>query len=252
MKITIITATRNNETTIKNTIESVLSQTHGDVEHIIIDGASTDGSLSIIKDYADRYPDKIKYISEPDAGVYNAINKGIRMASGDVVGCLHGNDRFTSNNVLAEVAMAMNDEAVRMVYGDIHYVKSGSDKCVRYYSASDFTPEMLRRGIAPPHPSLYLRREMFEQYGLYTEKYLICGDFEMFVRLMLENGVEGYYLPIDMVAMTIGGLSTQLYHRLITNNREKYQVLKEKSIKISCFSLLKRYLCILKNNRSKN
>lgn len=232
---------------IERTINSVLSQTYTNIELIIVDGASSDESLPIIKKHAANNPDKIKYISEPDDGVYNAINKGIKLASGDIIGCLHGNDYFSSDNVLDMVAQAMNDNNVKLLYGDIHYVKPGSDKCVRRYSARNFTSQMLRKGIAPPHPSLYMRRELFEHYGLYTEKYLICGDFEMFVRLMLVNNIKGCYLPIDMVTMTTGGLSTRLYHRLITNNREKYQVLKEKSMRISYFSLLKRYLCILKN-----
>ncbi len=242
MKITIITATRNNASTIGKTIESVINQTHHDIDYIIIDGASTDNSIAIISHYQQLFPDKIRLISEPDSGVYNAINKGIAMANGEIIGTLHGNDHFTSPYIIEQVAKAMEETDVRMVYGDVHYTALHGDKTTRYYSAKDFTPDMLKIGIAPPHPSLYLRREIFERYGLYKEDYLIGADFEMFIRLMLIHRIKGTYLPLDMVTMTTGGLSTRLYHRIFTNNREKRRALKENSIPIGYFSLLKRYL----------
>ncbi len=242
MKITIITATRNNASTIGKTIESVINQTHHDIDYIIIDGASTDNSIAIISHYQQLFPDKIRLISEPDSGVYNAINKGIAMANGEIIGTLHGNDHFTSPYIIEQVAKAMEATDVKMVYGDVHYTTLHGDKTTRYYSAKDFTPDMLKIGIAPPHPSLYLRREIFERYGLYKEDYLIGADFEMFIRLMLIHRIEGTYLPLDMVTMTTGGLSTRLYHRIFTNNREKRRALKENSIPIGYFSLLKRYL----------
>ena len=152
MKITIITATYNNASTLETTIKSVVNQSHEEVEYIIVDGASTDGSLDIIKRYALRYPKVIKYISEPDTGVYNAINKGIRMSTGEVIGLLHGNDYFSSTDILSQVAEAMNDNAVPFIYGDVKYTRVGSDKVVRYYSSQQFTIEMLLQGIAPPHP----------------------------------------------------------------------------------------------------
>lgn len=242
MKITVITATRNNAGTIAGTIESVMQQTHDDIDYIIIDGASTDGSLEIINEYRRRYPDRIRCISEPDNGVYQAINKGIGMAHGEIIGTLHGNDRFSSPTVLAEVARAMSDPETKMLYGDVHYTPPGSDKITRRYSSKDFDTRMLKMGIAPPHPSLYLRSEVFRQYGLYKEDYLIGADFDIFLRLMLVHGIRGTYLPVDMVTMTTGGLSTRLYHRIFTNNREKRRAFRENSIPVSCFSLLKRYL----------
>jgi len=251
VKITIITATRNNVTTLSKTIDSVLLQSYSDIEYIIVDGASTDGSLEVIKDYANRYPHKIKYISEPDKGVYSAINKGIRMSTGDVVGILHGNDCFSSDDVLSRVYEEMTKNDSPFLYGDVKYTKVGSEKVVRYYSAAQFTPSHLLQGIAPPHPSLYMRRYLFDDFGLYKENYLIGADFDMFLRLMIVNNIHGKYLPMDMVTMTTGGLSTQIYHQIFTNNREKYRALRENSCNVSVYLLLKRYLCTLKSFRKK-
>ena len=247
MKITIITATRNNATMIETTIKSVVSQNYSNIEYIIIDGASTDGSLEVIKKYAERYPKVIRYVSEPDTGVYEAINKGIKMSTGEVVGLLHGNDHFSSTTILQQVASAMADDNVPFIYGDVKYTPVQSDKVVRYYSAAQFSIEKLLQGIAPPHPSLYMRKELFDKYGLYKEDYLIGADFDMFLRLMVVNKLEGRYLPLDMVTMTTGGLSTRVYHQIFTNNREKYRALKENSCNVSVFLLLKRYRCTLKS-----
>ena len=250
MKITIITVTRNNVATIAKTIESVVAQTYRDIEYIIVDGASNDGSLEVIKDYALRYESMIKYVSETDSGVYNALNKGIIMATGEVVGLLHGNDYLSSADVVSQVAAAMESSDVPFVYGDVKYTHVGSEKVVRYYSSADFTTEKLLQGIAPPHPSLYMRRELFETYGFYKEDYLIGADFDMFLRLIVVNNLKGKYLPLDMVTMTLGGLSTQFYHRIFTNNREKYRSLKENSCKVSVYLLIKRYLYTLKKYKN--
>lgn len=251
MKMSIITVTRNNKATIAATIESVISQSYQNIEYIIIDGASDDGSLDIIKDYTSRYPDKIKYLSEPDSGVYNAINKGVRLATGEVVGLLHGNDTFSSSTIVEQVAKVMVGRDIPFIYGDVKYTHVGSEKVVRYYSAADFTSEKLLQGIAPPHPSLYMRRELFDKHGFYKEDYLIGSDFDMFLRLMIVNRLYGKYIPLDMVTMTIGGLSTQLYHRIFTNNREKYRALKENSCKVSVYLLIKRYLYTFKTQKNR-
>lgn len=247
MKVTIITATRNNASTLDATISSVMSQTHRDIDYIIIDGASTDNSIDIIRTWQQRHPDKIRYISEPDSGVYNAINKGISMAQGDIIGILHGNDFFSSQFIIENIVQTMNDNNVKYIYGDVVYINNHSKKIVRYYSARHFSPQMLLMGIAPPHPSLYVRRDIFSFVGLYKEDYLIGADFDFFIRLMLVKNITGQYLPINMVTMTSGGLSTQFYHRIFTNNREKYRALSENGFKIKRFALLKRYFYIFKH-----
>lgn len=247
MKFSIITATRNNVATLSATIESVLLQKNVEIEYIIVDGASNDGSLDVIKKYAHKYPQIIRFISEPDNGVYSAINKGIKMATGDIVGLLHGNDTYSSSEILSQINEAMQSGDVPFVFGDVKYTKVGSDRVVRYYSSARFEVSDLLQGIAPPHPSLYMRRELFKKYGLYKEDYLIGADFDMFLRLMVVNKLQGKYLALDMVTMTTGGLSTRLYHQIFTNNREKCRALRENSCNVSLFLLLKRYLCTLKS-----
>ena len=246
MKISIITATRNNASHIEATIKSVIGQTYNNIEYIIIDGASTDESVQIIKKYAQQYSNFIKFISEPDTGVYNAINKGIKLATGDIIGILHGNDVFSSPTIIQQIVNEMRTSDAPFIYGDVKYI-SQNKRITRYYSSAQHSQKLLLQGIAPPHPSLYMRRELFEKYGLYKEDYLIGADFDMFLRLMIVNNIQGKYIPIDMVTMSIGGLSTRFYHRIFTNNIEKYRALKENSCNVSRFLLLKRYLCTIKS-----
>ena len=242
MKITVITVTLNNAATIGDTISSVMGQTHRDIEHIVIDGMSGDNSMETIMAWQRREAQRIRVVQERDTGIYNAINKGIRLATGDIIGLLHGNDRFTSRDVLARVAETFEHDPRQYLYGDIHYRHPGSDRAVRRYRSREFTPAMLCYGIAPPHPTLYMRRGVLDVTGPYKEDYLIAADFDMFVRLMLVHRLDGIYLPMDMVTMTTGGLSTRLYHRIVTNNREKMRALRENSIPVNPFSILKRYL----------
>ncbi|MBQ7041228.1 MAG: glycosyltransferase [Muribaculaceae bacterium] len=245
MKITIITATKNNGETLNETIYSVINQTHTDIDYIIIDGNSSDNSLDIIKQWQTKYPDKIRYISEPDNGVYNAINKGINLAEGEIIGLLHGNDYFSSSNILSQVAEKFKPSQIDMIYGNVNFVNKKGE-CIRYYSPKDFTPEMLNIGIAPPHPSLYLRKHIYDKYGKYKEDYIVGADFELFVRLMLIHNIKGEYLPLNMVTMRSGGLSTQFRNRIYTNSKEKYKALKENGIKIPLIKLLTRYFYYFK------
>ncbi|MCM1518761.1 MAG: glycosyltransferase [Pseudoflavonifractor sp.] len=246
MKISVITVTLNDAATIDGTIRSVAEQIYSDVEHIIIDGMSADGTDRIVEEWRERRPGHIRVVREPDSGIYNAINKGIALATGDVVGLLHGNDRLSSPDVLERVARCLDETRAAYLYGDLHYTRPRSDKVVRRYSSRRFDPSLLRVGIAPPHPTLYMRRPLFDTIGTYKEDYLIAADFDMFVRLMLTHQIPGTYLPCDMVTMTTGGLSTRLYHRLVTNNAEKMRALRENHVKASPFSILKRYLYIRK------
>ena len=159
----------------------------------------------------------------------------------EIVGTLHGNDRFTGGDVLAKVVEAFEENSdIDVVFGDVHF-ENKKGTIVRQYSSAAFTPEKLLIGIAPPHPSLYVRRSVFDRFGFYKEDYLIGADFDMFLRLLYVNKVGYLRLGIDMVAMSLGGLSTQLFHRIVTNNREKYRALRENGVNVSRFALLKRY-----------
>ena len=240
MKATIITATRNDAPTIRSTMLSVLEQSHADIDYIVVDGMSTDGASDIIDSISltDR---RVRVVRERDNGVYQAINKGIALSEGEIVGTLHGNDRFTGGDVLAKVVEAFEENSdIDVVFGDVHF-ENKKGTIVRQYSSAAFTPEKLLIGIAPPHPSLYVRRSVFDRFGFYKEDYLIGADFDMFLRLLYVNKVGYLRLGIDMVAMSLGGLSTQLFHRIVTNNREKYRALRENGVNVSRFALLKRY-----------
>ncbi len=209
MKISIITATFNSAKTLRDTIESVLRQSYRDIEYIVIDGASKDNTLNIVKSLEPKFEGRLKYISELDKGIYDAMNKGVKMATGDVVGILNSDDFFTSNDVIAKVADAFAANDVDAVYGDIHFVKDENlEKCTRYYSSKNFHPWMLRCGFMPAHPSFYCKKTVFEKYGLYDLQYKTSSDFEMMVRLLGKYKIKTKYLPMDFVTMRAGGEST--------------------------------------------
>ena len=168
MKISVITATFNSGKTVRDTIESVLRQTYKDIEYIIVDGQSKDDTLEIVRSYESQFGERIRYVSEPDKGIYDAMNKGIAMATGDVVGILNSDDFYTSNNVLEQVAKTLSDTNIDAVYGDVHYVNDDHlDKCVRYYTSRPFHRSWMRFGFMPAHPSFYCRRSVYERYGTF-------------------------------------------------------------------------------------
>lgn len=210
MKISIITATFNSGKTLRDTLESIRQQTYQDIETIVVDGGSKDNTLDIVREYESLLPGKLRWISEPDKGIYDAMNKGINMATGDIIGILNSDDFYTSDNVLQKVAEEFQkDEALDAVYGDIHFVKSENlKKCTRYYSSKLFRPWLLRFGFMPAHPSFYVRREVYEKYGLYDLQYKTSSDFEWMVRLFAKHHIKAKYLPMDFVTMREGGEST--------------------------------------------
>jgi len=209
VKVSIITATYNSIRTLEDTIKSVLQQTYPDIEYIVVDGASSDGTLELIRQYESAFYGRMKWISEPDVGIYDAMNKGIRMATGDVVGILNSDDYFTGRDVIERMAGSFTDD-VDAVYGDVHFIHDGRpEKCVRYYSSKSFRPKWLRFGFMPAHPSFYCRRRVFDSVGLYKTDYLIGSDYEMMVRLFMVHHIKAGYIPMDFVTMRTGGASTR-------------------------------------------
>lgn len=209
MKISVITATWNSGATLRDTLESVLGQTYPDFEHIIVDGGSTDNTMALVCDYEHRYGGRLRYVSEPDRGIYDAMNKGIGMATGDIVGILNSDDFYTAADVLELVARAMDDGDTDAVYGDIHYVLDRDlQKCIRYYSSKHFHRRWMRLGFMPAHPSFYCRKEIYEQYGGFNLSYKIAADFECLLRLIFIHRIRTRYLPKDFVTMRTGGAST--------------------------------------------
>lgn len=242
MKISLITVTYNAGGVLCCAIESALHQTYSNLEYIIVDGASKDNTLDIIRAYEPQFQGRMKWISEPDRGLYDAMNKGICMATGDVVGILNSDDFFTSNDVLEKVAECFADNDVDAVYGDIHFVRSDDlNRCVRYYSSRIFRRGLMRLGFIPAHPSFYCHRECFEKYGCYKTDYKIAADFDLLLRFIYVHRIRIKYLPVDMVTMRLGGASTSGLKSRMTGMKEHLRSFRENGVKTNRFLLSLRY-----------
>lgn len=209
MKVSIITAAYNSGKTLRDTMRSVLSQSYPDFEHIIVDGASMDNTIDVIREMEPRYNGRLKWISEPDKGIYDAMNKGIALATGDVIGILNSDDFYTSQGVLTKVSMEMMDNKVDAVFGDIHFVDNDDLlTCVRYYSSRMFYWWMMPMGYQPAHPSFYCRKSVYDKYGAFDLTFRVASDFEHLLRLLYVNRIKTRYIPMDFVTMRTGGAST--------------------------------------------
>ena len=239
MKISLITVTYNSDKTLRDTIESVFAQTYKEIEYILVDGLSKDTTVDIIREYEPLFAGRMKWISERDNGLYDAMNKGIQMATGDVVGILNSDDFFTSNDVLERVVSGFT-ENTDAVYGDIHFVNS-DNRCLRHYSSKIFKRSLMRMGFIPAHPSFYCRRECFEKYGYYKTDYKIAADFDLLLRFIYVNRIRIKYLPVDMVTMRIGGVSTNGIKSRLGGMSEHLRSFKENGIKTNRFILSLRY-----------
>lgn len=236
MRISIVTVAYNSAKTIQKTITSVLEQSYNDIEYIIVDGGSTDMTLDIISHYEPLFDGRMKWKSEADKGIYDAMNKGISMATGDVVGFLNSDDYYTSSTVVERICDAFDSESTDAVYGDIHFIRrSNPDKIIRYYSSSKFSPVWLRFGFMPAHPSFYLRRKRYEQAGGYSTDYRIAADYEMMVRLFHKWHIRAKYIPVDCVTMCTGGVSTRNIHSKIVLLYEDVRACRENGVYTNIF-----------------
>ncbi len=218
LKISIITVCFNSENTIRDCIESVLAQTCENIEYIIVDGASNDKTAGLIRLYEGRVS---RFISEKDRGIYDAMNKGLAMATGDIIGFLNSDDFFSSDDVLSKVAEAFATTRAPVVFGDLVFVDSlDLKKVARYYSVPGFKPWWLRFGIMPPHTATFLRREIFEKYGNFQVDYRIAADYEYFVRICWKHGVEYQHIPLLVNRMRSGGVSSRGFYSKYILNRE--------------------------------
>ena len=209
MKISIITSCYNRVSTIRGAIESVLSQDYPDIEYIIVDGASTDGSVEVIRDAIEGHEDRVKFISEPDHGMYEAINKGIRMATGDYIGLVHSDDFLYSSHTISDIAKRLKETRADFLYGDGLFVNAeNTDKVVRKWIGGTYRLWKVRHGWLPLHPTCYIRREVMEKLGGYDESYMIAADTDLLVRYLLDNHVKTDYLKKYIVRMRMGGMST--------------------------------------------
>jgi glycosyltransferase involved in cell wall biosynthesis len=223
VKISIITVCWNSEATIEDTLKSVASQTHPLVEHIVVDGQSSDRTMEIVR----RYPHIAKVVSERDRGIYDAMNKGLALATGEVIGTLNADDYFADRDVLSAVADAFQDEALEVTYADLCYVdKSDTTRVVRYWRSSDFVPGSYRHGWCPPHPTFFVRRSAYNRYGNFDLVYRIASDVELTMRFLEKHRARFRYLGRVLVHMRLGGTSNKNILNIIRQNREIWQALK--------------------------
>jgi len=239
MKISIITIVFNGEATIARAIESVLSQKNVEIEYIVVDGKSQDRTIAAIVPYQK----KITYlISEKDTGIYDAMNKGLKLATGDVIGLLNADDFYSNSEVLSVAMQQFSDTTVDIVYGDLEYFRAANpEKTVRIYRSNNFHPSQLKRGLMPAHPALFVRKRVYEQYGLFDSSYKIAGDFEFIIRIFKDGLLKAKYLPLKIVRMQMGGISTGGLKNTITLLKENMRACYQNGIKTNYLWLVSRY-----------
>lgn len=233
IKVSIITVVRNGEKTIKDTIESVLSQTYSDIEYILIDGCSTDKTVEIINGYEKQIS---KFISEPDEGIYDGLNKGVSLATGDVIAFLHSDDVYANETVISGIVNCF-DNGTQGVYGDLVYTdKADVNKVFRYWKSCDFSLSLLSKGWMPPHPTLFLRREVYQKYGTFDTSFKIAGDYDFMLRILKDNIVVKY-LPQVVYKMRVGGESNRSIKNILNKSKEDLRAMRKNEINNPFFAL---------------
>jgi glycosyltransferase involved in cell wall biosynthesis len=237
LKISIITVCYNGGKTIEKTIQSVLSQTYENIEYIIIDGQSKDNTLEIIN----RYRNKIsKLVSEKDQGMYDALNKGITLATGDIVGILNADDVFASNNIVTEIGNSFKNSDADAIIADVAFINKEGN-IIRSYSAKHWNPNKFVWGFMPPHPSFYCKRALFSRLGFYSSDFQIAADYELLIRFIYKSKIKYIYLPILMVLMNVGGISTNGIKSNIVINKEIKYACELNGLKTNYLKLYSKY-----------
>lgn len=240
-KISIITAVLNGRATLESCIQSVLSQQYPNIEHIIIDGGSTDGTLDIIQKYNN---DVAYWVSEPDHGIYDAMNKGIRLASGEIVGILNADDCYFDQNVLKKVSDVMNDPSIDACYSDLVYVDMKDlNKVVRYWRSRHFEHGLFEKGWVPAHPTFFVRKKTYDNYGMFDLNYKLAADFELLARFLVYYRIKTAYVPRIFVKMRLGGATNKSVANIVKQNSEIVQACRKNKIKISVpLFLMRKFL----------
>ena len=238
MKISIITASYNSESNIIAAINSILAQNYTPIEILIIDGLSTDRTVSLImKDFKE----KIRIISEKDKGIYDALNKGIKLATGDIIGFVHSDDLLASPAETSNIVEAFKEHGVDGVYGDLQYIdKENTSKIIRYWKSQQFTPELLKRGWMPAHPTLFLRREVYEKHGLFNLDYKIAADYDLMLRIFSDPTLKFHYLPRVITKMRVGGASNRSLKNIKLKSSEDLRALKANGVPNPYFVLARK------------
>lgn len=230
MKVSLITATYNSEISIKTCLDSIVSQDYSDLEYLFIDGGSSDNTLSIIKKYRQNNP-FIKMVSEKDYGIYDALNKGISAASGDIIGFVHSDDFLASSDIINDIVSMMKTESLDGVYGNLQYVdKINTKKIIRNWKSCHFKTGLLKNGWMPPHPTLFLKREVYQKYGLFDVSYRISADYDFMLRIFKDSELKLGYLPKVITKMRVGGASNRSIKNIIEKSKEDYRAIKSNNI----------------------
>ncbi|TDH23318.1 glycosyltransferase [Segetibacter sp. 3557_3] len=234
MKISIITATYNSQATIGDTIRSVNSQTYKNIEHIIIDGASTDNTLNIVKELHQG-----PVVSERDKGIYDAMNKGIAIATGDVIGIINSDDFLANDEVIENVVKTFQSEICDVVYGDLVYVDPvDTDKVLRRWIAGKYVPSQFLQGWMPPHPTVFVKKKLYSKYGHFNLELKSSADYELLLRLLFVNKAKVKYLPGVLVRMRSGGQSNRSFQNRLTAHKEDYLAWKINGLSPKWYTLM--------------
>lgn len=248
MKVSIITATYNSERTIKDTLTSVKQQTYKNIEHIIIDGASKDKTINLINLYGHRGP----LLSETDKGIYDAMNKGVAMADGDIIGILNSDDFYSNSQVIEDVVAAFNTSDCEAVYGDLVFIDPNqTDKVVRKWVAGTYDKSLFYKGWMPPHPTVFIRKEVYEKHGMFNLKFKSSSDYELLLRLMVLKNIKVGYIPRVLVHMRTGGQSTKSLSNRLAAHKEDYMAWLSNGISPKWYTLAMKPLRKINQFRSR-
>lgn len=239
MNISIITVCYNSEATIEDTILSVAAQTHPDKEHLIVDGASADGTMDVVH----RYGGAVRSVSEPDRGIYDAMNKGIAMATGEVIGTLNADDVYADDSVLAQVAEVFSDPTVDVCYADLVYVDQHDPSCiVRYWKSRVYEDGLFERGWMPAHPTFFVRRSVYEKFGNFDLSFPRQADFELTMRFMAIHKIKSVYVPKIWVKMRMGGVSNNSVRGMIKGNLEAYRACRKNGLDVGLWFIPRKVI----------
>jgi glycosyltransferase len=217
----------------------VASQSYRNREHIVVDGGSTDGTLEVIEKHRDKIT---KWISEPDDGLYSAMNKGISMATGDVIGFLHSDDYYADQDVMEKVAGVFINKDVESLYGDLVYVSKSGKRILRYWKSGHYRKGMVKWGWMPPHPTFFVRREIYIRYGGFNTNLKVAADYDLVLRLLGKHSISTHYLPEVLIKMRIGGDSNKSFKNIFRKSREDLKAMKSNGLPIPIAALLYKNL----------
>ena len=245
MKISIITATYNSEVTLSSCMTSVLQQSYQNIEYLIIDGNSTDETLELVKQHQVQFPQiEFKILSEPDNGIYDALNKGVQLAAGEVIGFVHSDDILANNQIISKIANQFDKENIDGVYGDLQYVnKNNISKIIRYWKSTSFNSSLLTKGWMPAHPTLFLKKEVYEKHGEFNLSFKISADYDFILRIFKDDSLKFTYLPCLITKMRVGGASNRSLKNFFKKSREDYKAIKSNNIG--------NFLTLIRKNTSK-